>query len=63
MINQANKSFSKSQFSKILQLGGFLFGPPYIIGPPSISNLSSAPSKGIVFITEFNSKRIKEYGC
>ena len=33
--------FSKTQLSKIVQLGGFLIGPPNIFGPPIIPEITS----------------------
>ena len=54
--SSANIKFSKSQLIKIVQLGELLcswFG---------ISDLPMVPVKGF-FISEFNSKGIKEHRC
>ena len=39
--SSANIKFSKTQLSKIVQLGGFVFGPDDIFGPPIIPEITS----------------------
>ena len=54
--SSANIKFSKTQFSKILQLGWFLFGPPNIFRSPIKEIISSSNSKKNLFGKELMNK-------
>ena len=45
--SSAKIKFSKTQFSKIIQSGGFLFGPPNMIDSGISSDLFRAPAEGV----------------
>ena len=59
----SKKLFSKTQFSKIGQSGGFIFGPSNMLHSSNESGLLNSPTKRFFFISEFNCKLNKDYGC